>query len=97
MSNKPEIQNTMFVNLNPDGSKAGEVSYGVRVYDDYESHYNNTMETSTLPTTPEEALRVISEMSPEIYDSIVSEDGGGFFFCNEWVKVDGNGSVINEG
>lgn len=43
MSNNVYIQTTIFCNVGLDGVR-GEESYGIRVYDDYGSYYNNMLE-----------------------------------------------------
>ena len=95
MSNRPSIQVTKFINLNNDGSESGEVSYGVRVYDDYGQTYDNTYEKSSLPTTPQEALDVIAELDPDMHEFIVNEKHA-FFFGNDWIELDDNGKIIEE-
>lgn len=62
MSNQINIMPSEFKNV-----RTGEVTYGVRVYDDYDSSYDNTWES--IPDDDLEVLRLVLESE---HDAIVT-------------------------
>ena len=94
MSNRVTFQVTKFVNLN-EALKETSTAYGYRLFDDHEQSYDNSIEKSDLPTTPEEALDIIEEVNADLYN-FICHDKGGFFFNESYVEVDEDGKIKEE-
>lgn len=93
MSNRVAFQVTKFVNLNNDLSEQ-EPAYGYRIYDDYDSDYNNCYAKEELPQTPAEAWEIIQNGHSDFHDVIIEK--GGFLFNDDYVEVDEEGNLIEE-
>jgi len=81
MSNRAYIVRTKF-----EGITDGDVSYGVRVYDDYESYYNNNFEGP--PTADDiELFKTCLEQENEEQDGVLSfvvEEHKGCYIDDNW-------------
>lgn len=87
MSNHVNFQYTKFVDLNSDGSEQ-HVYYGYRIYDDYESGYDNTYESFyelCSDVNVNTILSHIEKFHEEFMESI--EFGGGMFFNDCWLSL----------
>jgi len=87
MSNRVTIQPTKFVNL-VDGNDS-EVTYGVRVYDDYGNSYSNIWELSELMDDMEILKKVCSDMNHEETMAMISyviEKEIGLYIGSNWYE-----------
>lgn len=92
MGNRVNFQTTKFVNLDNDLNEQ-EPAYGYRVYDDYESAYNNCYSKEELPRTAAEALEIL-KWHDGLYESALEK--GGFFFNDDYIQLDDEGNVVEE-
>ena len=80
--NKVTIQPTKFENV-----RTGEVTYGVRIYDEYGSTYQNTWEA--IPDDDLEVLRLAidnQDDTAEVMFDFLQENEHGCDIGNEWYE-----------
>lgn len=94
MSNRVSIQPTKFTNIN--NGVESDITYGVRVYDDYGNAYCNTWDS--IPLDDMELLKkVVEDMTDDntvaMLDFIVS-DGKGLYIGSNWYEREEVASII---
>lgn len=80
MANRVTIEPTEFTNV-----RNGEISRGVRVYDDYEKTYDNTLES--IPDDDLELLKLVAALDDEEIRGMLSylvENEAGVCISDEW-------------
>jgi hypothetical protein len=85
MSNKVSLQVCEFVDYYEDRSICYH-HYGYRIYDDYDSSYNNTFDT--LGQVFDEIgnpLHYVEDYHSDFFESVVH--AGGMYFCNDWISL----------
>ena len=81
--NRATIQPTKFENV-----RTGEISYGVRVYDNYGQTYDNCWEN--IPDDDMEVLQMAMELEDQAIVAILHEVvlGNGVYIGQEWYTWD---------
>jgi hypothetical protein len=86
MSNKVYIQLCMFTDFYDRGTY--DESYGYRIWDDYEQHYDSTFDSIEEVQdliNEENLLKFIYERYYDFWDTI--EDRGGLYLNQDWVEL----------
>jgi len=88
MSNRVNLQFTKFINIGADGHSESE-SLGYRLYDDYETLYNNTYESIdelNEDINEETIFHFMAEHYPEIFiDAVRPKEG--MYLNGVWIKL----------
>lgn len=90
MSRKCYFQVTKFVDYDCE-MRERDTSFGYRVFDGVQRDYFNLFRKEYLPTTPEEALVIIQDSHPNLFEDVEFCDG--FYFNEEWITVK-DGKVV---
>ena len=90
MSNRVYFQTTRFIDTDND---LQEAEYGYRLFDDYESVYNDGLAEEELPTTAKGALELIKSHDG-LHESVTLK--GSFYFNGSCVEVNDDGEIEEE-
>ena len=89
MSNRVSVQYTKFVNLDVAGNEL-DFNYGYRIYDDYESVYNNTYSTFKeleITVHEENVWAFLLHEHPNFYEA--AEHNGRVEINDVWIEFKG--------